>query len=102
MDRIEFSKSINIDPVSQVKDCFDEVMALYNLIEGIDYEYIHGLIENNEQHRVTFSISFMNNESAVSVMNIVNSQHIFNVYEKQFSVASKAAKNILDIEMTLI
>lgn len=47
MDRIEFSKSINIDPVTQVKDCFDEVMALYDLIEGIDYEYIHGLIEED-------------------------------------------------------
>ena len=45
MDRIEFSKSINIDPVTQVKNCFDEVMALYSLIEGIDYEYIHGLID---------------------------------------------------------
>lgn len=102
MDRIEFSKSINIDPVTQVKDCFDEVMALYDLIEGIDYEYIHGLIEEDEQHRVVFSISFMDEHTANAVMHNVNAQHMFIIYEKQYSVSSKATDNILDIEMILI
>lgn len=101
MDRIEFSKSINIDPVTQVKNCFDEVMALYSLIEGIDYEYIHGLIDE-DKHRVVFSISFIDEKAAIAVMNNVNMRHIFTIYEKQYSVSSKASKNILDIEMVLI
>lgn len=65
MDRIDFSKSINVDPILQIQKFFDEVMAMYNLIEGVEYKCIHGLVGDWEDSEIRFVVTFNTCEDAV-------------------------------------
>ena len=66
MDRLDFSKSINIDPVVQVRCFFNETMTMYNLSEGLNYSCIKGSIDDKD-NSIQFSVEFgSENEAATA------------------------------------
>ena len=82
MDRICFSKSIDVDPVLQIKYFFNEVMAMYNLIEGVNYKYIHGLVQENE---INFVISF-DTAKEVSIVHDSLIGKLVQIYNSNFKI----------------
>lgn len=85
MDRLDFSKSIDVDPRLQVKDFFDEVMAMYNLTEGINYKYIRGLVMDGA---IQFAISFNTLDEAHHVAQYNDAKTII-VYNKNYNITCR-------------
>ena len=83
MDRISFSKSIDVDPVTQVKYHFTEVMAMYNLCEGRNYNLLRGFV--NEEKSIQFIISFNSVPEAESAANMIIGTDI-SFYNKVFHI----------------
>lgn len=92
MDRIDFSKSINVDPVLQVEKFFDEVMAMYNLVEGVNYDYIHGLVHDENATNINFIIAFKSIDNAIVARdNLVG--NIIQIYNRIFRISGDVTTN---------
>lgn len=63
MNRIEFSESLGMDTVDQVEKLFDQIMAMYNLINGYETVSASGSIMN--EGSITFSVTFGNAQEAI-------------------------------------
>ena len=87
MDRIEFAKSIDIDKVTQMKWFFNEIMGFYNLIEGYNYDYIHGSIDEVKK-TIKFTVSFNDNVTADIVHKLIMSTGLFVSYDKLYAIQS--------------
>lgn len=97
MDRLMFCQSINIDPALQVKDFFNEVMGMYNLVENLDYRYINGSI--NENNKIQFTIGFDSPNTARIIESNLNG-NIITVYNENYML-TKVEKNYNDKEIAL-
>lgn len=87
MDRIEFFKSINIDPINQI--ClFNKIMLCYNLIEGIRYDRIEIGINNSSIRFRLYNIDTLN----------VIYTNIYHIYNNDYKVEQIIIDNkIIDI-----
>lgn len=83
MDRIDFSKSIDVDPVTQVKCYFTEIMTMYNLCEGRNYNLLRGFV--NEENVIQFIVSFSSPMEAMCAANIMLNKDI-PMYNKVFHI----------------
>lgn len=80
MDRLEFSKSIDIDPIIQVKEYFDEIMGMYNLFG--DYKNISITKNPND---ISFDLLFKTEKEAKEMLNAVNGKSI-SLYYNDFTI----------------
>lgn len=95
MDRIDFSKSIDVDPATQVKHFFTEVMAMYNLCEGINYNLLRGFV--NGENLMEFLVKFNTLDETMAVAsNLLNAD--VSLYGKVFHIEG----GVSGIELSLI
>lgn len=98
MDRLVFCQSITgVDPALQVKDFFNEVMGMYNLVENSDYRYINGSI--NENNKIQFTIGFDSPNTATFMKNNLDG-NIITVYNTEYML-SEIVEDYNDNEITL-
>lgn len=84
MDRINFSGSIDVDPVMQVRYYFNEVMAMYDFVEGLNYNLIQGFI--NDENLIQFTVQFNTPEEAKTASTkILNNTNVL-LYNKKFNI----------------
>lgn len=99
MDRIDFSKSISIDPTLQIKVFFNEIMTMYNLVEGVDYTNIHGLVEN--ETNISFAVTFDNIEKAIRTSHSIDGK-IVQFYNCNFMISTMINKNNAELVVQLV
>lgn len=94
MDRIDFSKSIDVDPVTQVKCYFTEIMAMYNLCEGQNYNLLRGFV--NGENSIQFIISFNTPMEAMFAANTMLDKDM-PIYNRVFHIEG----GLSDLELSL-
>lgn len=95
VDRICFTKNINgnISLEEIIKEYFDEVMALYDLIGVYNNFSIEGSIENA---KIRFDITFNSKKDATFIFSVVNGC-VINKYNKLFKCNVQHIDNMLCI-----
>lgn len=94
-DRIAFTKSINCNDISHiVKDYFDEIMALYDLVGTYNNFYIKG--DTDSGTTIVFSLIFETEEKAIQIFDTVNG-HTIRKYGRTFKCDIQLNSNILCI-----
>lgn len=95
-DRISFTKSIDCDDISlMIKDYFDEVMALYDLVGT----YKNFNIKSNSDDTIdmiVFNLIFKTNEDSMQIFNMVNNAEI-RKYHRTFKCDVQLNSNVLNI-----
>lgn len=81
MDRIAFSKSIGVDQELQIKDHFDQIMAIYNLFGECEDISIQGTVSGE---CISFNISLSCDEDALKLSNGIDE-----VYTRIYGVLFK-------------
>lgn len=99
MDRIIFSKSIDVDPVLQVEKFFNEIMAMYNLVEGVNYKYIHGLIQDMDN--ISFVIEFATLDETIIAHNSLAGRTI-QMYNSNFSILGDVNDRELSLRLVKV
>lgn len=99
MDRLDFSKSIDIDPVTQIEKLFNEIMAMYDLVGGYNYLSIHGFINGN--NTVSFSVLFSSDDEAKQVYDTVVNKQIA-IYGFVYSLHGTMQDQTINLNITRI
>ena len=90
MDIVAFSKSIDNDPVSLVKDYFDELMAMYDLFGSYDGISITSSITDDQP--ISFWITFDSKTSAEEMSKIATDREIM-ICGKIYKISGKVKNN---------
>lgn len=96
MDRLNFSKSIDIDPVTQIKYIFNEIMAMYDLVGKSNYNSINGTI--NADNTVSFCVVFNSIEEAQNVYDTIINKSVY-IYREMYYLNGTINNNIININM---
>lgn len=99
MDRIEFSKSIkDINITDLIKDHFNEIMILYDLMDKFNYTDISASIDKDI---ISFSIYFETIKEANIINQFINHMRI-PVYDLTYIAQSIINNNELKIQLNRI
>lgn len=92
MDRIMFTKSIDVPLEGLLQDKYPEMMAIYNMIDTDRYKVKGNLLGNN---KISFTV-YCNTVDAVGISNRVQN-HIMELYGTTLSVAYIIHKDGIDL-----
>lgn len=84
MDRLEFSKSIGIDPELQIKNYFNEVMGMYNLFGKYKNISIQGSVS---EQVVSFDLLFKDKKEAKELGVAINNTYT-KIYDYLYRIES--------------
>ena len=92
MDRLVFTKSIDVPLEGLLQEKYPEMMAIYNMID-VDRLKVKGhLLENNN---LSFTV-YCNKDEAVSISNRVQN-HVMELYGTRLSVSYIIHKDGIDL-----
>lgn len=97
MDRIDFSKSIDIDPVTQMTEMFNEVMAMYNLVGKYNYASINGQLQK-DMNTVSFVVVFETKEEALEVYNTIVNRTV-TIYGQAYELFGTVMDKTINLNM---
>lgn len=97
MDRLEFSKSLDVDPVIQVKNYFNEIMGAYNLFGKYEGLTVKGLVDNQS---ISFALSFETEKEAEDMHNVINGSTMY-IYDDIYIISSIIYSNNLTVRLLL-
>lgn len=95
MDRLEFSESIDIDRTVQLKDFFNEIMGLYNLIADYKNVSVSGSVKDQE---VSFDLLFKTEKESKEMHSLVNMKRIY-LYGSSYMINSNINKKTLTLQL---
>ena len=98
MDRIEFSESLGVDPSTQIKEYFNQVMGIYNLFGEYDNLTIKGSVED---HQLSFALLFKTEKEAKDMHGAVDGCKI-QLYGEYYRIHSTRLKKTLTIQVLLL
>lgn len=92
MDRLVFTKSIDVPLEGLLQEKYPEMMAIYNMID-VDRHKVKGhLLEDNN---LSFTV-YCNKDEAVSISNRVQN-HVMELYGTRLSVSYSIHKEGIDL-----
>lgn len=92
MDRIMFTKSIDVPLEGLLQERYPEMMAIYNMIDTDRYKIKGHLLESD---KLSFTV-YCNTVDAVSISNRVQN-HVMELYGAKISVAYSIHKDGIDL-----
>ena len=96
MDRIDFSKSLDIDTPIQVSNIFNEILTMYNLLA--DYKInVNGTMSENGI--IVINASFENTQEAIDASKVLHSEGM-RINDELYSLINKLDKNTLNLVLT--
>ena len=95
MDRLVFTKSIDVPLEGLLQEKYPEMMAIYNMIDVDRHEVKGHLLEDNN---LSFTV-YCNKDEAVSISNRVQN-HIMKLYGARLSVSYSIHKEGIDLYLT--
>ena len=95
MDRLVFTKSIDVPLEGLLQEKYPEMMAIYNMIDVDRHEVKGHLLEANN---LSFTV-YCNKDEAVSISNRVQN-HIMELYGARLSVSYSIHKEGIDLYLT--
>lgn len=96
MDRIDFSKSLDIDTPIQVSNIFNEILTMYNLLA--DYEInVNGTMSENGI--IVINASFENTQEAIDASKVLHSEGM-RINDELYSLINELDKNTLNLVLT--
>lgn len=98
MDRIKFSESLGVDPSTQIKEYFNQVMGIYNLFGEYENLTIRGSVDN---HELSFALLFKTEKEAKDMHSVVNERKI-QLYGDYYRIHSDRSKKTLTIQVLSI
>lgn len=96
MDRIDFSKSLDIDTPIQVSNIFDEILTMYNLLANYEIN-VNGTM--NENGIIVINASFENTQEAIDASKVLHSEGM-RINDELYSLINKLDKNTLNLVLT--
>ena len=97
MDRVAFSESISNDPVTLVKDYFNELMAIYDLFGSYEGISVKGSMEIDKP--ISFWITFDSNTNAEDMKKIATGKELM-IYGTLYKITGIVEGNAVMIQMT--
>lgn len=98
VDRIEFSESLGVDPSTQIKQYFNEIMGVYNLFGEYENLSIKGSV--NDQS-MSFALLFKTEKEAKDMHSVVSGRKL-QLYGELYKIASERSKKTLTIQILSI
>lgn len=98
MDRIEFSESLGVEPSTQIKEYFNEIMGMYNLFGEYENLTIRGSVED---HILSFALLFKTEKEAKDMHSVVDGRKL-QLYGDNYKIHSDRTKKTLTIQVLLI
>lgn len=92
MDRLVFTKSIDVPLEGLLQEKYPEMMAIYNMIDTDKYNIKGHLLEDNN---LSFTV-YCNKDEAVSISNRVQN-HVMELYGARLSVSYSIHKDGIDL-----
>lgn len=96
MDRIDFSKSLDIDTPIQVSNIFDEILTMYNLLANYEIN-VNGTM--NENSIIVINASFENTQEAIDASKVLHSEGM-RINDELYSLINELDKNTLNLVLT--
>jgi len=98
MDRIEFSESLGVDPSTQIKEHFNQIMGMYNLFGEYENLTIRGSVDNKE---LSFALLFKTEKEAKDMHRAVDGCKL-PLYGVDYRIHSSRSKKTLTIKVLSI
>ena len=98
MDRIEFSKSLGVEPSTQIKEYFNEIMGIYNLFGEYENLTIRGSVKDEV---LSFALLFKTEKEAKDMHSVVDGRRL-QLYGDDYRIHSNRNKKTLTIQVLLI
>ena len=92
MDRLVFTKSIDVPLEGLLQEKYPEMMAIYNMIDVDRHEVKGHLLEDNN---LSFTV-YCNKDEAVSISNKVQN-HIMELYGESIPISYNIHKDGIDL-----
>lgn len=98
MDRIEFSESLGVEPSTQIKEYFNEIMGIYNLFGEYENLTIRGSVKDEV---LSFALLFKTEKEAKDMHSVVDGRRL-QLYGDDYRIHSNRNKKTLTIQVLLI
>ena len=95
IDRLDFSKSIEMNDDSTIIDWFNQVMVLFNLVNKYDIKSVKGIV--NESN-ISFNIEFKKVSEAKEASTIMVLDKL-TVYDELYSLSNTRQDKIVSVSL---